>query len=838
MKAKFDIFSLQTLLLAALMPAGTLQVRAADDFRIDRYTVAGGGPAIGDSQFGVSATAGQAEASALGDSSFWLQGGFWAGSAGGGGWVTISPTSWSLMATAGTQSVTLTASDPNVIWNVNNPCPSWLAVSPMSGVGSGSVIVTAQTNASCSPRFCNLTIGGNTFTVNQAGNTTFALDRYSIGCNAAGVYQPVTVTASDSNCVWSVNNPCSDWVTVTPTNGTGSGLLSVWIHPTTDCSGRWCNLTIAGNNFGVTQTGTAGFTLDSTVWNAESSGGTRVVTLTAGNTNCPWRVDDSCSSWLTVSPTSGTGNCALTLTAQPNTSCSGRSCNFGLLEIAGITFVVNQAGSPFTINLTNWSPAASGGSQNVTVTNPAANCNWYAFTYVPWLTVVPTSGTGNATVTVTAQVNTNCSPRTSPVNIAGNWLYVTQAGGSGSFTILWTNRNFAGSGGTMMPWNSVPVYASDPDCPWTVTIPCASWVTADPMSGTGSSDVTVSVQANPSCTSNRSCTLTIAGNAFTVNQAVGGTFTIDRTNWIVPLAGGHLQVALTASCTNGTWEADDPCYTWVSATPNSGTGSGTIFLAAEANTTCSNRSCKLTLAGTTFYVNQPGCTISTNKWTAPVGGGIRSVWVTPGSSNCAWTIVNPCPSWVTGPAGGTGNMGATLTARPNTNCCARSCTLTIAGNDFTVTQPGAGTITLSPLGWNPSASGGSQPVLVTASTNCFWSVSNSCASWLTVSPMSGIGTNQVTVTAQSNPNCLARSCTLTIGGTDFVVNQAAAVGPAITTFYNRQAGFVTLTWPGGGVLQQADSLLGPWADAPPPNNTSPFSTQTTAPQRFYRVRCN
>ena len=48
---------------------------------------------------------------------------------------------------------------------------------------------------------------------------------------------------------------------------------------------------------------------------------------------------------------------------------------------------------------------------------------------------------------------------------------------------------------------------------------------------------------------------------------------------------------------------------------------------------------------------------------------------------------------------------------------------------------------------------------------------------------------------------------------------------------------ITITWTGGGVLQEADQLNGPWTDVPS-GDVSPCTLPAGAAAKFYRVRCN
>jgi hypothetical protein len=49
-----------------------------------------------------------------------------------------------------------------------------------------------------------------------------------------------------------------------------------------------------------------------------------------------------------------------------------------------------------------------------------------------------------------------------------------------------------------------------------------------------------------------------------------------------------------------------------------------------------------------------------------------------------------------------------------------------------------------------------------------------------------------------------------------------------------------VTWPSPGILQQADSLLGPWMDVAGGGSrlALPFHLDRSNPMRFYRLRCN
>lgn len=69
-----------------------------------------------------------------------------------------------------------------------------------------------------------------------------------------------------------------------------------------------------------------------------------------------------------------------------------------------------------------------------------------------------------------------------------------------------------------------------------------------------------------------------------------------------------------------------------------------------------------------------------------------------------------------------------------------------------------------------------------------------------------------------------------IGGNEFRL--ATMVTPGLLTFTNSPAG-LTLNWPSGTTLQQADNVRGPWVTATGITSGVPIST--TVPMRFYRI---
>jgi len=153
------------------------------------------------------------------------------------------------------------------------------------------------------------------------------------------------------------------------------------------------------------------------------------LTVTA---NVGWTVTDN-QTWLSVAPTSGTSNGTFTVSANANTATTNRS---GTVTVTGggITrqIVVTQAAqtaNSLTVAPTSLSLGSAASSSSIAVT---ANVSWTITDDQSWISVSPTSGTNNGSVTVSAVANTGTASRGGAVTVSGNGISrtiaVTQAG--------------------------------------------------------------------------------------------------------------------------------------------------------------------------------------------------------------------------------------------------------------------------------------------------------------------------------------------------------------------------------------------------------------------------
>src|SRR6267142_1144540 len=111
-------------------------------------------------------------------------------------------------------------------------------------------------NPSSQARSGTMTIGGKTFTVNQAGvSCAFTLGSTNSPVSASGGTGNVSFTATASDCRWTANSN-DGFITLTSAlSGTGNGTISYSVAPNTSSKARSGTLTIAGQTFTVNQAG-------------------------------------------------------------------------------------------------------------------------------------------------------------------------------------------------------------------------------------------------------------------------------------------------------------------------------------------------------------------------------------------------------------------------------------------------------------------------------------------------------------------------------------------------------------------------------------------------------
>lgn len=695
----------------------------------------------------------------------------------------VTLTGTSTMEPAGGGAFITVTTQPECLWTATATTTWITGITPTSGQGSGRIDYRVTANATSAVREAEVVVNDARLRLTQQASPSscaFALAPPTQTIAPAGGAGNVTVTTTNG-CAWSATSSAS-WLTLTaPSEGTASGTIA--FNVATNPGGeRSAIITVGGQQATVRQTGNQSscqYDIAPGGQSFASAGGAgNPITVTTGGA-CTWTARTS-ENWITVTGgASGTGNGTVNFTVATNTGAA----RTGTISIASQTFTVSQQPAPgqtvctYTIAPTSQPIAAAGGAGTPVTVTTQAGCSWAAGSNVSWISLTSSpTGSGNGSVTFTVDANTVVAERTGTLTIAGEAFTVTQAAAPCSYTIAPTSQSIAAAGGA---GNPVTVTAAT-GCAWTAGSN-AGWITiTSGGAGTGNGTVGFTVAANPVTTA-RSGTLTIAGQTFTVTQsALACTYSLSRQSHAAP-AGGESDASTRVTAPAGcTWTATSNA-SWVIITAGaSGSGDGDVTFNVETNSsTTGGRTGTMTIAGQTFTVTQEAaCGFAINPVTANVPAGASpglTVSVTPTRPVCNWGATSNAP-WLTITAGsnGTGNGTVTYAVAANTGA-ARTGTMTVANQTFTVNQAAvACTFSINPTSANqPAGATANQTVAVTANLpTCAWTATSN-APWLTLGSGSGTGSGNATYSVAANATATARTGTLTIAGQTFTVNQAA-----------------------------------------------------------------
>ena len=242
---------------------------------------------------------------------------------------------------------------------------------------------------------------------------SYSISPGSASATAAGGVGAVTVTAG-SGCAWTATVATgSAFLSVSSgSSGSGNGVVGYSVAANATTAARNATLTIAGQTFSLMQAaGSCGYTLSALSATSGVAGGAATVGVTASGSNCSWTASTSDPFLSVTSGGSVTGSGTVGYTVVPNAAVTFRS---GTITIAGQTFTVTQAGSGPSMSVDkpslHFGAETTGtvflrqtSTQTVRLTQTGAGTvTWIATPSVPWLTVTPASGSGSATLSVSA----------------------------------------------------------------------------------------------------------------------------------------------------------------------------------------------------------------------------------------------------------------------------------------------------------------------------------------------------------------------------------------------------------------------------------------------------
>ena len=406
---------------------------------------------------------------------------------------------------------------------------------------------------------------------------------------------------------------------------------------------------------------------------------------------------------------------------------------------------------------------ASTESMNVT----AINTPWNFSCVADWLSISPHSGNADANVDVSVTENPSCDVvRTSIITFQSELpdyafsqeIDVTQAKAIPYLTISETGElAFVATGET----KTINV-SSNFD--YTVRS-TESWLTV-----TVSADkktITLKADANPFATIRRAYVY-ISGmlsKTLFVSQEAAGMTSSQTTPVSVPVDGGRYTVQLQS---DAPWTAST-VYSWISVTPSQGdAGTSNVLLEIAPNSTLSSRIgyVEFNIGSKTLVtlrIEQNGIYLNASPTALTFDADACSRDITV-SSNREWKVLSK-PSWIkTSAESVKGDGTLTLSVDDYNSTTSRKDIVTIGieglsiKKDIEVTQSGR---TFSNLVGTLQFTAAESSQKFTVTTNGSWTATSS-ESWLTLTPASGKGTTEVTVSAAENTTDGERQAAITV----------------------------------------------------------------------------
>lgn len=269
----------------------------------------------------------------------------------------ITPTSAAFGDNGGAGSITVTTT-PSCSWFATTTTTWMTILTGATGSGPGTTTFRVDANVSPQARSGGLSIAGHSFVVQQSGNVsacTYQVSPVSLSLCMAWTTDLVSTITTQDGCPWTASSTAG-WMPVTEgTSGTGSGTVRIRGTDNYDAPRngvvqvRWPTVT-EGQNIAVAQAGCL-YAVSQSVFTIPAAGGTgRFDVLQQADPNscggplqnaCVWTVVSDVS-WITItSPTTRTGDEAVTFSVAANTTGNGRT---GTLTVRDKLVRINQPG--------------------------------------------------------------------------------------------------------------------------------------------------------------------------------------------------------------------------------------------------------------------------------------------------------------------------------------------------------------------------------------------------------------------------------------------------------------------------------------------------------------
>ena len=574
------------------------------------------------------------------------------------------------------------------------------------------------------------------------------------------------------------------WITLNSTSGAAGKPLAFRVGANTNVEERTAYIYVSGHVYTATQAG-HGATVDKSNETFEHNGGFGTVNVTAQN-RIVWQARPNVD-WISVSPTSGSGEGSIEYQVAPFNEVSTRQ---GTMTVAGNTVTVFQYGR--RMKLATYEEKRDWYTHVIPITVDAlAITEWSVTPNASWISVVDAgNGKGGDLVSIAISENPSYKERVGTVTIGTETFTVIQDGR----TDLEISIDPVESEASVNGANALLSVYATPDLPWTVTSD-SSWVTIYDKfkNGAGNGNVVYTVTPN-STLYDRTAIVSITPEAASGMPTRKHTVAQPAAESAISISGYEFEAA-GESCSVEVSVADivewkiDENLDWITVDGSlSRMGSGTVVIQAAANDTVYPRSGTITIARKTFTVTQKarGVEVEYDEMLFSARGGSSSVSIHP-DGNVAWTV-EVSDDWIIvwGDESGTGDAEIEyMVAAWNDEGSSRTGWIKIGDKTIYITQR-AYDLSISPNGKKVTGNNGAGEIGVSASIGDVWNAIVT-EPWITIVDGydSGTGSGTVRFIYTENNTGKTRTGKIIVAGEAYTLEQAARTMVAITATAGR-----------------------------------------------------
>ena len=591
-----------------------------------------------------------------------------------------------------------------------------------------------------------LSNSGGAASVQNVDRTSSPLGVGSCGsCHSGGNYTPVISTELlDNNSVVTKYSPGKQYqvrvTIVAGNNPRGYGFQMVSL------SG---NNNVQGGSFGTAPAGFNKVTLNNRVYVEQSS------TRTSGTFIIPW-----------TAPVVGTGSVRF---YSAGVAVNGSNGTGGDSHVqAALPLTVVEDVTSISLSSSSVSFPSSGGTQSVEITS---NTNWTASESLSFLSLSPTSGINNGTITLNCDPNTSTVSRTGTITVSGTGatsktITITQAGLTPVLNVTPSSLTFQDTGG-------VQSISIESNMTWNLTESLA-FLSLNATSGSNNKTIEVSCQPN-NTTLKRTGSITLSGTGVptkTINitqNAAAPQLSVSPKEMFFDQSGGNQSLSISA---NTSWTIIEN-LSYLSLNQTSGTNNSNITVTCQSNTSSVSRSGLLKVVASgldtqIINISQIGATtllnVTPGSMTFNSSGGTQKGLIT---SNTTWEVQENLTYIKVDSLSGVNNGGINITCDSNFSAVTRTGMITIIGKGavnktINISQTGVpGFMSVSPNALEFNEAGGKLYFLVKSNTN--WTVSESLAH-ISLNKTTGSNADTVWVTCSPNTTTISKTGQITITG--------------------------------------------------------------------------